>query len=249
MCNRDIAARRRQHGVTLVELLVGLVIGLLVVTAAITTMLLSRTTAAAVSDMTQLQQQGSFALRMFGTQARQAGSVELTGENDLGAVSFDSTFTGFNGTGVAVSGTEGIGGAPDTVSFSNQPSTALARDCLGNTAGARMDSTFSVVKGNLRCQGASGLPQPLVENVADFQVWYRVKTSPNSIRRMTAEEVDDAKLWNAVRSVEICLDLQGTETGDHGRSTHVDCDGKVVPRKGLLRVLFRNVFDLRTRGT
>jgi type IV pilus assembly protein PilW len=252
--------RKAQRGVTLVEMLVGLMIGLLVIGAAITTMLLSRSTAAVVSDISQLQQQGSFALRMLGMQARPAGSLELTPTPGVTTapgmtpVAFDSAFTGFNGTGVAVYGTEGASGKPDTVSFSYQATGTLARDCLGDIpsggAGARIDSTFSLDgdTNSLRCKGVSGQNQPLAANVADLQVWYRVKSSPDTIQRMTATGVAAADLWSAVSSVEICLDLQGVEKGNPSAPNYIDCNGATVQGKGVLHQVFRNVFDLRTQG-
>ncbi len=249
---------------TLVELLAALVIGLLVIGAAIASMLLSRNSAAVVTDVAHLQQQGSYALRVFGMQARQAGSLDLAKSSAPGMVSFNTSFTGFDGA--AVQGTEGTKGAPDTVSFSNQPVLAGAeadgeaaddkrpRDCLANRvpkemAGLRLDSTFSVKEGALMCKGVQDAAQPMVANVADFQVWYRVKASPTTIRRMDANEVEAAKLWGMVSSVEICLDLKGSEnTGDQPSRNYVNCQGEAVPHKGVVHMLFRNVFDLRTQG-
>ncbi len=255
---RRSSARRRQRGVSLIEMLVGLTIGLLVIAAAIGTMVLSRSTAALVSDLSQLQQQGSYALRVIGMQVRQAGSLELIQTPGLTTVSFNAAFTGVKGSGTVATGIEGADGAPDTVSFSNQPSTTLtttqSRDCLGNTipatlTGIRMDSTFSVSGSELRCLGVSATPQPLIGNVADFQVWYRVKTSDTGIQRLNADEVTVATLWDSVRSVEICLDMQGNETGNPASGTYANCNGATTQRNGRIHLLFRNVFDFRTQGS
>ncbi len=259
------APRRRrptchaQRGISLIETLVGLLIGLMVVAAAIGTLILSRGAAGSVSDLSQLQQQGSYALRVIGLQVRQAGSLDLVRTSGLDTFSFNAAFTGVDGNGTAVIGTEGANGAADSVSFSNQPSLSLletqAKDCLGNApelTGVRMDSTFLVDGGELRCKGAiaSQPAQPLISNVADFQVWYRVKTSATSIRRLNATEVNAQALWPSVRSVEVCLDLQGNETGhpDAG-ATYTSCKGGQAARNGRLHLVFTNVFDLRTQGS
>ena len=71
------ARKRRQTGLTLVELMVGLALGLLVIAVAIGALLVSRGYSGSVSDATQLQQQAAFAFRIVGQQIRQAGSIEL----------------------------------------------------------------------------------------------------------------------------------------------------------------------------
>lgn len=81
--------RMRQRGVTLVELMVGIAIGLLVVAVAMGALMVSRGVSGTVSDASGIQQQGSHVLRMIGQQLRQAGSLYLnpdpakTGSNDV----------------------------------------------------------------------------------------------------------------------------------------------------------------------
>lgn len=66
-----------QRGMTLIELMVGLSIGMLVVAVALGALFASRSTSTTVSEATYLQQQASYALRVIGQQIRQAGSLEL----------------------------------------------------------------------------------------------------------------------------------------------------------------------------
>ena len=252
---RAMGARPRQRGVTLIELLVGLTIGLMVIAAAIGTMILSRTTASSVSDLSELQQQAAFALRAIGTQVRQAGSIRLIKPTGQDQFFFDSAFTGFNDGGLIVTGTEGAEGtAPDTVSFSSQPAPAGSgevRDCLGQSAptAARMDSTFSVTAGSLRCLGATASPvQPLIDNVADFQVLYRVRTSDTAVQRMKADAVEAAALWGSVQAIEVCLDLQGDESSNPASGNYTNCNDTATARNGRVHLVFRNVFEIRTRG-
>ena len=68
---------RTQRGVTLIELMVGLVVGLLVVAAAMGTMMVSRGISGTVSDASNIQQQAAYAMRTIGLQLRQAGSLRL----------------------------------------------------------------------------------------------------------------------------------------------------------------------------
>ena len=68
----------RQRGVTLIELLVGIAIGLMVVAVALGALMSSRSISGTVSEATSLQQQASYAFRVIGQQIRQAGSLELS---------------------------------------------------------------------------------------------------------------------------------------------------------------------------
>ncbi|ACM33972.1 PilW family protein [[Acidovorax] ebreus] len=74
-----LAPRRpqRQRGVTLLELMVGVVIGLLTVAVAMGALMVSRGISGTVSDASEIQQQGTYAMRVIGQQMRQAGSLKL----------------------------------------------------------------------------------------------------------------------------------------------------------------------------
>lgn len=66
-----------QRGVTLLELLVGITIGLLTIAVAMGALMVSRGVTGTVSDASDLQQQASYAFRMVSQQLRQAGSIKL----------------------------------------------------------------------------------------------------------------------------------------------------------------------------
>src|SRR5690606_38077148 len=66
-----------QRGVTLIELLVGITIGLLTIAVAMGALMVSRGVSGTVSDSALIQQQASYAFRVIGQQLRQAGSVKL----------------------------------------------------------------------------------------------------------------------------------------------------------------------------
>ncbi|WP_369642965.1 PilW family protein [Acidovorax sp. A79] len=66
-----------QRGVTLIELLVGIVIGLLTIAVAMGALMVSRGVSGTVSDASDIQQQASYAFRVMGQQLRQAGSLKL----------------------------------------------------------------------------------------------------------------------------------------------------------------------------
>ncbi|WP_051954130.1 PilW family protein [Xenophilus azovorans] len=239
---------RRQAGVSLVELLVGIAIGLLVVLAAVGTLIVSRGATRTTADVSALQQQASYALRIIGLQLRQAGSLELNPTADKTAM----TFTDFTGT--VVSGSDGAGTGPDVLAVGSQPSLTLEagqRDCIGDTSTTAVSSRFTLNdKGELTCKGTSSpIAQPVIANVADFQVAYRVNTGTTDapeIRTYTATDMNAVPArWARVSAIEICLDLIGEEAVPDTGATYADCQGATPARGTRTHLVFRNVFAVR----
>ncbi len=163
-----------QRGLSLVELLIGITIGLLVVIAALGSLSFTQVTSTAVGDSARLQQRANSAFRTMGFQLRQAGATEVAQAGP--AVRFSSgQFNGWNGAGRNLDGVEGSGSTPDTLRLSYEDGSG-ARDCLGNppttTAGIRVDNVFYVDAGRLMCKGADGTIQAILDGVEDFQVTY-----------------------------------------------------------------------------
>ena len=112
-----------QRGVTLVELLVGLSIGLLVVAVAMGTLIISRGISGTVSDASDIQQQGAHILRTIGQQLRQAGSLYLNPDpvggastDALSAVVFESKADAHDG-GNSFAQEDTIVGGSDTLTI------------------------------------------------------------------------------------------------------------------------------------
>jgi type IV pilus assembly protein PilW len=70
--------RHAQRGVTLIEMMVGITLGLVVVAVATAALMVSRGISGTVSDASNIQQQAAYALRVIGSQLRQTGSLYLT---------------------------------------------------------------------------------------------------------------------------------------------------------------------------
>ncbi len=142
-----------QQGVTLIELMVGIAVGLIVVAVALGALMASRGISGTVSEATSLQQQAAYAFRVIGQQIRQAGSLELnlnpsivltpaSGANPaMGPVAFDAPdptgarppFDRASSTLVAdttPSFTVGYQNYTESTTAASAP-TSLLRDCLG----------------------------------------------------------------------------------------------------------------------
>jgi type IV pilus assembly protein PilW len=194
----------RQRGVTLIELMVGIAIGLLVIAVAMGALMVSRGISGTVSDASGIQQQGAYIMRVIGQQLRQTGSLYLnpdpsgTASTDvLSAVVFEIKANAISGNSFAQE--ETLVGGENTVTtgfrryqdnvFIAENATDddigtdfLARNCVGapgNTStDQRVESIFTFANDTLRCQGNDTVtPQPLAQNVAQFHVTYAVQTT------------------------------------------------------------------------
>ena len=196
----------RQSGVTLIELMVGLAIGLLVVAVAMGALMVSRGISGTVSDASGIQQQGAYILRVLSQQLRQTGSLYLNpdpvGGNStdvLSPVAFEIKADAV-GSGNSFVQEESISGADTTVTAAfrryqdnvflaeNATSTTigtdfLARNCVGAPGNSSTDQrvesifTFDSTKNELQCGGNGTAAQPIAQNVAQFQVTYMVQTT------------------------------------------------------------------------
>lgn len=275
-----------QQGVTLIEMLVGIIIGLLVVAVAMGALMVSRSVTGTVSDSSMLQQQASYAFRVMGQQLRQAGSLRLNlaalkaegAAIDMSdPVAFETKAEGFDPAVNTIGGLDAPGNNEYklTVGYRNykEPvytsasNASMLRDCLGQAPNDNLIQSRFVLNAatsELRCVGASGTPQPIIQNVANFQVRYLWQTDVASgtpqIRYVNAATVGTN--WSQVVGVEICLVLYGNEAidipSDTTTTAYIDCDGTDVklsalatlpaPRARRAHVAFRSIYQLRSQG-
>jgi type IV pilus assembly protein PilW len=253
-----------QKGSSLVELLVGITLGLMVVTAAIGTLVFSRTASVAVNDQLELQQQANMAMRIMATTLRQANTRELVADG-LGNVLF-SPVPVFNpsplslqGLARDVQGNDNIG-----IAFSDAggaPAVAT-RDCLGNTnaatlpgpsvpVGGSVSNRFFVDTNRLMCAGtAVGTgPQPLISDVQRFRVLYGVQTGIGAAtitNYFTQANVPDWNTANVV-AVELCLELATRPRGSaNPPGNYINCDGNAVANDQRTRAIVRQTVRLRS---
>lgn len=264
----------QQRGATLLELMVGMTIGLLTIGTAIATLGISRNVTTTVSDVTHMQQQASYAFRILGQQLRQAGSIRLALATNkiagqaidaIDPVAFDTSFVSTN---QAITGLDNAGTGQYSLTLAKQDYTepsftspgsevSFFRDCLGESPVGTSNvilNQFALRNGSLVCAGVNNIPQPLIQNVNDFQIRYLAQSNiPNSanptIQRITAAQASAD--WTRVYGVEVCLDLVGDLTVDTpAGSTYRDCNDNLTsygtpPR---LHMVFRNVYQIRGQG-
>ncbi len=257
-----------QAGLTLIELMIGLAVGLLVVAVATVSLLGSRSVTGAVSDISGIQQQAAYVMRTFGTQLRQAGSLYLDLGLDADGEGEITSATAFQLRGnseQAITEAEGTGAITIQYTGYEEPTFAnagpISRNCLGAPGSipagttASIESIFTLNGTDLRCND-----QPIAQNVAAFQVRYLLQGTDQDDPTMLYTNRDDVADWNQVQGVEVCLVLFGTEridmpTDDPDLTSYTDCDGTRVDMTALtgnrtnrMHYVFRNVFQLRSQG-
>lgn len=197
------------HGFTLVELMVGLAVGLIVVAAALTVLMASRALSGTTDDVANMQQQVSYAMRILGTQLRETASLYLNQDTSSAAATDDPlAITAFEiqqgdfnlaNTASLLSGNDApaANGFNLTAGYRNYPVTPfgktapepIARDCLGASPSATLVQNrlrFDGTTNQLRCAshtapGGAPSAQALISNVADFQLRYLVQAGRDAV--------------------------------------------------------------------
>lgn len=254
-----------QAGLTLIELMIGLAVGLLVVAVATVSLLGSRSVTGAVSDISGIQQQAAYVMRTFGTQLRQAGSLYLDLGLDADGEGEITSATAFQLRGnneQAINEDEGTGAVTIRFTGYEEPTFAnagpISRNCLGAPGSipagttTSIESIFTLNGTDLRCND-----QPIAQNVAAFQVRYLLQGTDQDDPTMLYTNSAGVADWNRVQGVEVCLVLFGTERIDLPEgASYTGCDGSTAvnittlaaPRTNRMHYVFRNVFQLRSQG-
>ena len=256
---KEPIARGRQRGFSLIELMVGLTIGLLVALAGVGTLVFTSVAARGNSDVVTLEQDAATLMRVIGRQLKQAGAVPVqlpaaTPLNPTPKFSYLSTYTGAVAGAPSPVSILGVDGVSDTltVAYSISPNGANGvSNCFGaapDPAATNVVSTFLLNGNSFRCQtpavGATGASdQPFLDNVEDLQFWYAVRpaAAPTQVQYFTAGNVLD---WTAVEAVQVCIRIAGTTLNNTTVAT-VGCNNEAIPADGRIRRVYRQVFSLR----
>jgi type IV pilus assembly protein PilW len=252
----------RQHGLSLIELLVAMTITMLIVVAASSVYLVARQGFRSNDDNSRSLENGRFAIDILTRNIRMAGSRDF----DIAGTNTDRAFEVPGAPGVLpVSGTEG-GANPDTVSIAYllgqdvvaNAALLSATDCLGQSVAVSrvVVNTFSIsADGQLQCSGsgAVNVTLPLVGPVVDLQVTYNVDPDPSDLYESPnpspiLREVDASGITalTAVRSVNICIDVASFEVGLlEGASFGNNCRNQPFAADRRVHRIYRTTVNVR----
>ncbi len=214
----------RQAGMTLLEIMISLSLGLLLLTGIGTIYVGSNQTYRVQEDSARLQETGRYAIEIIGRSIRQAGYPAT--------ISIDLNQPNFSGT--PITGSNGAGSAPDVVTV-QYDWTSGERSCDADSTGVAGDwvqNSFNIDTANflLRCDGeiaaAPGAPgngSTLVEGVEDLQILYGIDTTGDqSADSYTATPAS----WGQVVSARICVLARSINQGIAvGNQRYLNCAG------------------------
>lgn len=268
--------RRHQHGLSLIELLVAMGLGLILVLGIGTVYLGSRQTYRMQEANARVQETGRFALEVIGRSLRQAGAdANITAIVTAVTTQCDDSA----GVCIAVNGTDDSvnGTAFDTMTVQyyagmDQPDSDAdgvreSRNCLGNIANANVLVTeaFALVGTDLQCTATVGAgaaqTQPLVSEIEDIQLIYGVDSDNNQSADIYTATPTAAQ-WPNVLTAKVCVMVRSVEQGlaattqrpldcPHALDTELALAGTPIPQSGDTRLhrAFVATYNLRNRIT
>jgi len=248
-----------QQGFTLIELMIAMTVGLIILLVIGTIFTSNRQAFRVQEDNAHIQESGRFALEIIGRSIKQAGNAEIP---------FTGSKVAF--TGVAITGTDGAAGAPDTITVqydgvvgdtSCSTTIDLAEVAAGRTI-IQNHFNLDVANAELQCEGTNevtpAIPGPpptgnvILENVEDLQILYGIDTtSDQSANQYIVAPALASPLWSQVVTARVCVLVRSDKTNVvvSAAGTYLNCIGAAVavPADRRLRRAFTGTFNLRNR--
>jgi type IV pilus assembly protein PilW len=221
-CASSNTARFAQRGLTLVEMMIAILIGLFLTGGLLTLVQAMKRTSMNQSGLSQLQDNERMAMTLITDVIKSTGYYWNPVLNTQAAsfpVKNYNANANFTFAGQSLVGT-GAYGAGSNVITSRYLTTGTDNviNCTGNTSSvgaATFVNTFSLDgAGNLQCtlivNNTASPPVPLISGISNMQIYYGVQTNgaaaTNSVDTyMDAPTVTAGSYWNSVKSVMVTL--------------------------------------------
>jgi type IV pilus assembly protein PilW len=218
--------RERQQGLSLVELLVAMVLGLLLTAGALEMMLSSRNLHRTTDSLSRIQENGRFALDFLNRGINMAGYKTSNVDPDAQIFNYcGDTFCSADGSGVD----------SDQIAAVQTADSSNDQDCLGNTVDK--DDAFANVYyinevdniSSLYCRGYNitdsswiSSAQPLVDGIENMQVLYGINDNAYIGGRRVEKYVSATNVsdWSEINTIRIALLVNnGLEFGNGDETT------------------------------
>lgn len=252
-CQRDRGSARfagihhdqaDQHGLTLVELLIAMTLGLLILLAIGSVYIGSRQTYRMQDDNARLQETGRFAIEVMGRSIRQAGFWNMP-------INPVATATAFGGA--AITGMDGGAGA-DTVTV-QYDGLAGDRDCEGTAlaANAVITEAYRLTGNSLVCDGvdADATFQPLVSDIEDIQILYGLMNTATDPLQSAVQYTSALTAANQGRvvSARVCVQARSANQVNNAPQRFLNCAGALGTATGAAAFTTAAAGDFRLRRT
>ena len=250
----------KQSGLSLIEVMVSLTIGIIILAALgyffLSSTQINRTT----DDVSRMQESGRNALELMGRAIRQAGYRRNVGE----------AFDGKNPPGTInpsgplnppkpVAGSPGSGNAPDSITVLYNAQEGGDVDCTGadvaeNTSGKPtiVTATFAISGGALTCSNGISTVT-VVNNIENMQLSYVIDTGDNFKKDGSPESVVTAPTadeYKQVAAVQVTLLTKGpTANIATNKSQTLTYNGSSVTyTDGFLRQVYSATLNVRNQS-
>lgn len=242
---------QRQSGVSLIELLIAVAIGLVLITVIGNVYLAGRQSFRDQDESARLQETGRFVLDTISRVVLEAGRADVAPDNVL------QKFILITGAGLAIDGVDGAGVASDTLIIRFASANMGEVDCLGSGTGGTaaipvvitQTLAFDGAQRELECSVNGGVPQPLASDVEDFQVTFGVDSNGN-IGGWNVDQYVAPTTANAINTlvVRACVLVTTADNMAPAPQQYVDCNGATVNALDRrIRRAFTKVIGLRNR--
>jgi len=255
--NKQTLSFKLQRGVTLVELMVSMLVGVVLLSGVVAVYLGSKQSYGARGGMSALQENGRVAIKrlqkgVLGAGYRKNDGIEPIISN-AGQVTAASNLT-----------VSSDNANSDTLTVSFMPyGTVFTEDCLGQsgTINGRIINNYFVQNGQLMCRGSgNSIAQPIAEAVDNMQILYGIDTDVPGDgfvdQYQDASQINTAgsATWMKVVSVQVALLISSVDNVKDvppgvGNEDQFNLLGQnhAAPNDRLARRTFTTTIPLRNR--
>jgi len=256
----SIHFNRNQKGISLIEIMISLVVGLMLTAGVIQIYAANKQTYRVADATARIQENARFALELLGRHIRMAGyrqDVTQSTTDAFPVLTGGTLNTAFSTAGQIISG---MNGAIDNITIrylGNDDGTI--KTCSGSNASSNqiINERFFISGTTLKCgpeifqqdgtQIVGYNAQPLLEGVENIQITYGIDNNGDG----TADRYDlstGVTDWNQVVSVRISLLLQSAEDNiTTAPQSYTFNNATVTPADRRLRRVFTTTVGLRNR--
>lgn len=264
--NVFILSFRNQQGLTLIEIMVALLIGVFLLAGVIQIFIVNKQTYRVQEDLSRMQENGRFAMDYLSRYIRLSGYVENQEFTNPSNLVYGAQTDTCESLPIKGGNNTDLSNISDnvTVRFKADPDDYNPiTDCLGRVIGKGATATnkfFLKLDSDsiptLYCTAGNDLAKndredPVIDNVENMQVRYCEKVGKDNFRCITSDKVAD---WPKVRSVRISLLIRSAHDGlvsqPQPYQWDADGDGKdddppPTPTDRRLRRVFTTTISLR----
>jgi len=231
-----IPNHRRQQGLTLVELMISITLGLLVLAAVLQLFVGSKQSYNLQEGMGRMQENGRYAIDFLTREIGMAGFPRSAGGDAFVAGNTND-------------------GTTDSIEVTYESATG----CLGNASGGAASNRFFIQGGGLSCNDGT-TTEGIVEGVENMQVLYGVDSSGDGIANVYVNAtavaagvvVTGTADWNRVVSVRVALLVNTGQvvSGDNDTTAYALLDAAPVTpatNLGFRRRVFTTTIPIRNQ--